>query len=188
MRKILYVVAVLALLVGCQGNKGSNAEVVTTDSVSTDTIVPDERGYIVAVGDMAPDFTVELLSGNKATLSQMQGNTVLLVFFESTCPDCKLQLSLLNGVLEQFADKNFALLTISRGEDKQTLTTLADNYGYRFDIGLDTDKSIYSLYATKYVPRCFVIDPLGHIIATSVGYSANDFAPLLDVIVNNLQN
>lgn len=147
-----------------------------------------EKSTLVRVGDMAPDFTVELLSGNKATLSQMQGNTVLLVFFESTCPDCKLQLSLLNGVLEQFADKNFALLTISRGENKQTLTTIADNYGYRFDIGLDTDKSIYSLYATKYVPRCFVIDPLGHIIATSVGYSANDFALLLDVIINNLQN
>ncbi|MBQ9962064.1 MAG: redoxin domain-containing protein, partial [Alistipes sp.] len=65
-----------------------------------------EKSTLVRVGDMAPDFTVELLSGNKATLSQMQGNTVLLVFFESTCPDCKLQLSLLNGVLEQFADKN----------------------------------------------------------------------------------
>ena len=40
MRKILYVVAALALLVGCQGNRGSNAEVVTVDSVATDTIVP----------------------------------------------------------------------------------------------------------------------------------------------------
>lgn len=147
-----------------------------------------EKTTLVRVGDMAPDFTVELLSGEQITLSKLQGNTILLVLFDSTCADCKIQLSLLNSVMDQFAEKNFQLLAISRGESKQTLTTLADNYGYRFDIGLDTDKSIYSLYATKYVPRCFVIDPLGHIIAISVGYSTEDFAVLMDVIINNLQN
>ena len=147
-----------------------------------------EKTTLVRVGDVAPDFTVELLSGEQITLSKLQGNTILLVLFDSTCADCKIQLSLLNSVMDQFADKNFQLLAISRGESKQTLTTLADNYGYRFDIGLDTDKSIYSLYATKYVPRCFVIDPLGHIIAISVGYSTEDFAVLMDVIINNLQN
>ena len=156
--------------------------------MDADTAEDREKSTLVRVGDMAPDFTVELLSGEQVTLSQMQGNTIMLMFFDSTCLDCKIQLGLLNGVMEQFAGKNFQLLTISRGESKQTLEELVTEKGYRFDVGLDLDKSIYSLYATKYVPRCFIIDPLGHIIATSVGYSAEDFALLLDVILNNLQN
>ena len=156
--------------------------------IDADTAEDREKTTLVRVGDIAPEFTVELLSGEQVTLSQMQGNTIMLMFFDSTCLDCKIQLGLLNGVMEQFAGKNFQLLTISRGESKQTLEELVAEKGYRFDVGLDLDKSIYSLYATKYVPRCFIIDPLGHIIATSVGYSAEDFALLLDVILNNLQN
>lgn len=156
--------------------------------MDADTAEDREKSTLVRVGDMAPDFTVELLSGEQVTLSQMQGNTIMLMFFDSTCLDCKIQLGLLNGVMEQFADKNFQLLTISRGESKQTLEELVAEKSYRFDVGLDLDQSIYSLYATKYVPRCFIIDPLGHIIATSIGYSAEDFAQLLDVILNNLQN
>ena len=146
-----------------------------------------EKTTLVRVGDMAPDFTVELLSGEQITLSKLQGNTILLVLFDSTCADCKIQLSLLNSVMDQFAEKNFQLLAISRGESKQTLEKLVADNGYRFDIGLDIDKSIYSLYATKFVPRCFIIDPLGHIIAISVGYSTEDFDQLLDVIENNLK-
>ena len=156
--------------------------------MDADTVEDREKSTLVRMGDMAPDFTVELLSGEQVTLSQLQGNTILLMFFDSTCNDCKIQLGLLNGVLEQFAGKNFQLLAISRGESKQTLEQLVAEKGYHFDVGLDLDQSIYSLYATKYVPRCFIIDPLGHIIATSIGYSAEDFALLLDVILNNLQN
>ena len=156
--------------------------------MDADTVEDREKSTLVRMGDMAPDFTVELLSGEQVTLSQLQGNTILLMFFDSTCNDCKIQLGLLNGVLEQFAGKNFQLLAISRGESKQTLEQLVAEKGYHFDVGLDLDQSIYSLYATKYVPRCFIIDPLGHIIATSIGYSAEDFAQLLDVILNNLQN
>ena len=156
--------------------------------MDADTAEDREKSTLVRVGDMAPDFTVELLSGEQVTLSQMQGNTIMLMFFDSTCLDCKIQLGLLNGVMEQFAGKNFQLLAISRGESKQTLEELVAEKGYRFDVGLDLDQSIYSLYATKYVPRCFIVDPLGHIIATSTGYSAEDFALLLDVILNNLQN
>lgn len=146
-----------------------------------------EKTTLVRVGDMAPDFTVELLSGEQITLSKLQGNTILLVLFDSTCADCKIQLSLLNSVMDQFADKNFQLLAISRGESLSAMERLVSDNDYHFNIGLDIDKNIYSLYATRHVPRCFVIDPLGHIIATSVGYSAEDFDQLLDVIENNLK-
>ena len=146
-----------------------------------------EKTTLVRVGDVAPDFTVELLSGTTVTLSQLQGNTIMLMFFDSTCPECNVQLSMLNDVLDLFEGKNFKLLAISRGESLSAMERLDSDNDYHFNIGLDIDKSIYSLYATRHVPRCFVIDPLGHIIATSVGYSAEDFDQLLDVIENNLK-
>ena len=45
---------------------------------------------------------------------------------------------------------------------------------YTFPVGVDTDRAIYSLYATEYLPRCFVIDPFGRIVALSAEYSAEE--------------
>ena len=154
---------------------------------NADQIEDAEKTTLVRVGDAAPDFTVEFLSGEEATLSQLQGNTVLLVFFNTENNDCKAQLGLLNGVMEQFDGKNFELLAIACGQSKQDIEKFKQENDYHFNIGVDTDNSIFSLYATRHVPRCFVIDPLGHIIATSAGYRLDDFELMLDVIANNLK-
>lgn len=147
-----------------------------------------EKSTLVGVGDIAPDFTAELLDGSSITFSQLQGNTVLLVFFDTTCPECQLQLALLDGVVNQFAARNFSLLAVNRGQSREEVTQFAEKKGYNFNIALDPDATIYSLYATQYVPRCFIIDPLGRLIARSVGYSTDEFDLLKDVILNNLQN
>ena len=59
--------------------------------------------------------------------------------------------------------------------------------GYTFPVGVDSDNSAYSLYATQYVPRCFVIDPLGRIVALSAEYDAEEFNLLCDIINSLMQ-
>lgn len=141
-----------------------------------------EKSTLVNVGDIAPDFTVNLLSGESLTLSQMRGKTVLLVFFDSKCPDCQAQLALLDGVIETFADKKFEVLTISRGEKRDAVREYIDNLGYKFKVGVDPTKEIYSLYATYYVPRCYVIDSLGRVVALSAEYDSAEFELIVKVI------
>ena len=161
---------------------------ITSCSVFEHAEADVEKSTLVGVGDIAPDFTAELLDGSSVTLSQLQGNTVLLVFFDTTCPECQLQLALLDGVASQFAERNFSLLAINRGQSREEVAQFTEKKGYNFNIALDTEKSIYSLYATQYVPRSFVIDPLGRVIALSAGYSTSEFDLLKDVISNNLHN
>ena len=141
-----------------------------------------EKSTLVNVGDTAPDFTVNLISGESVTLSQFQGKTVLLVFFDSKCPDCQAQLALLDGVINTFADKKFEVLTISRGEKRDAVREYIDNMGYKFKVGVDPTKEIYSLYATYYVPRCYVIDSLGHVVALSAEYDSAEFELIVKVI------
>lgn len=141
-----------------------------------------EKSTLVNVGDVAPDFTVNLLSGESVTLSHLQGKTVLLIFFDSKCPDCQAQLALLDGVMEIFADQKFELLAISRGEKRDAVREYIDNMGYKFKVGVDPTKEIYSLYATYYVPRCYVIDSLGRVVALSAEYDSAEFELLVKVI------
>ena len=45
----------------------------------------DSTGYIVRVGDEAPDFTVTLTDGKQVTLSSLRGKVVMLQFTASWC-------------------------------------------------------------------------------------------------------
>ena len=124
---------ILALLMLCCG--------VVACAVMDDNPLPSyEKTTIVRVGDMAPDFTVRTLAGNDVSLSDYQGKTLLLVFFSSGCKDCHAQLDVLDAVAARFADKNFDILAVSRGEDKQTTEQFVTSRGYGFTVALDPEK------------------------------------------------
>ena len=188
MRKILYVVAVLALLVGCQGNKGSNAEVVTTDSVETDTIVPDERGYIVKVGDMAPDFTATIAGTDRQVkLSDYRGErVVMLQFTASWCGVCRREMPEIECQIWQRHKDNerFALIGIDRDEPDSTVMAFAEKTGVTYPLALDEGGEIFCRYAHRLagITRNVIVDTDGRIVMMTRLYDEVEFARMTQVI------
>ena len=171
--RTIYNIIVVALLSVC---------VLGCGVINEDAMPSHEKTTLVRVGEAAPDFTIKMLDGKSLTLSQLQGRTVLLVFFASWCPDCHSQLKALRDMQDRFDSEKFAILAISRGEKIEVVRDFVSQCGYTFPIGVDSDSQIYSLYATEYVPRCFVIDPLGRIVALSTEYKSEEFELLCNVI------
>lgn len=129
-----------------------------------------EATTLIHAGDMAPDFTVEMLDGSSVTLSALQGKPTLLIFWATWCPPCRAELShLQEGVIDLYGDK-ITVLPISRGEKRETVEEFLTKMGYTFAVGLDGDQSIYRKYATNYIPRCWVIDSKGEVVYAGVGY------------------
>lgn len=170
---ILLIVAALFLMPSCAG-KGSSK-------------TPDQT-TLVAVGDEAPEFTVEMLDGSKITLSELRGKVVLVNFWATWCPPCRQEMSLVqNKIIDRFAGRDLIFLPISRGEAREAVVAFCQKYGYTFPVGLDLAQTIYDRYATNYIPRNFLIGRDGKIVLTSVGYDTREFEELIQTIEKTLE-
>ena len=146
------------------------------EATATDSSVPTaqqdiEATTLIHAGDVAPDFTVEMLDGSHITLSNLRGKVVLVNFWATWCPPCRQEMShLQKDVIDRFAGKDVVVLPISRGEKRETVEAFIEKMGYTFPIGLDGNQSIYKKYASNYIPRSVVVGKDGKVVYVGVGY------------------
>lgn len=145
-----------------------------------DKVESSDDTTLVGIGQAAPDFTVDMLDGDKVTLSDLQGDVVLLTFWDPECPTCQKQMDVAEErIVKRLQGKNVHYLPISRGYTREYISDYCSSRGYDFPIGLDPQKRIYGLYATKYVPRSFVIDRQGIIRHIYVEYELDALDAIL---------
>ena len=164
---------------------GSEAEAVETEEVATEEVAVEpeaepeaqseeddvEATTLVNVGDVAPDFSVTMLDGRVIKLSELRGNVVMVCFWATWCPPCRQELAhLQEGVIDQFAGESFVVLPISRGEERGVVEKFITDNGYKFGVGLDSDRAIYDLYASNYIPRTFIVNKEGKVVYRNAGY------------------
>jgi peroxiredoxin len=165
--RIALTAAVLAL--GACG--GEDAEDKGADSPS-DT---DAKGL---VGSRAPDFSVVAIKGSnkRISLKKLRGKVVVVDFWGTFCEPCKKSFPRLQELNEKYAAKGLEIVAISEdeAEDKGKITQFADEFGAKFTIGWDADKSVAKNYNPPTMPSSFVIDRNGHVRFEHAGYHDGD--------------
>lgn len=134
------------------------------------------------VGDLAPAFVVETLDDQTISLDDLHGRVVLLTFFSSACPDCHAQFEYIKSRITAFDSSKFCFLPIARNEKRATVEQFRLENGYTFDMGCDPTGEIYALYATRYVPRNYLIDTDGHVLSISAEPTPAELDALLSII------
>ena len=91
----------------------------------------ESKGYIVSVGDMAPDFVVKLDDGRSVQLSSLRGKVVMLQFTASWCGVCRKEMPLIEQEIWQKHkyNPNFALIAIDREEPLEKIITFKESLG-----------------------------------------------------------
>jgi peroxiredoxin len=119
------------------------------------------------VGD-APPLAGIGLQGESVDLAQLRGRPVLVYFWSSWCPICRVQQSAIRAIAE-----DSAVLSVAWHEEisADALRDYAQQAGYTFPVLRDVDGSIGQRYGIQAVPTAFVIDPGGEIRFTEVGYT-----------------
>lgn len=172
---IVIIIAVIFLLPSC-GNRSAKGGASQSDSTT-----------LVKVGDPAPDFTVALFDGSQLKLSELRGKVVLLNFWATWCPPCRQELTRVQkDLIDRFAGRDFLFLPVSRGEKRSDVAAFREKTEYDFPMGLDSTRTIYDRYATNFIPRNFLIDRDGTVVAATIGYSPEEFDKLIATIERTL--
>ncbi|MBE6274876.1 MAG: TlpA family protein disulfide reductase [Bacteroides sp.] len=185
MKKIMTVAVFVAALASCQSN-GKKSEDTVVESkpvvVEAGTHEPDSVGYIVRVGDMAPEFEMELTDGQKVKLSALRGKVVMLQFTASWCGVCRKEMPFIEKDiwLKHKSNPNFALYGVDRDEPLATVKAFAEKTGVTYPLGLDPGADIFAKYADRKagITRNVLVDKTGKIVMLTRLYNEEEFASL----------
>ena len=193
-KKIMNVcgVALLAVsLLACSGQKkGAEAAESVSDTVKVATEAmsaqADSTGYIVRIGEIAPDFTITLTDGKQVTLSSLRGKVVMLQFTASWCGVCRKEMPFIEKDiwLKHKDNADFALIGIDRDEPLEKVLAFAKSTGVTYPLGLDPGADIFAKYALRDagITRNVLIDREGKIVKLTRLYNEEEVASLVQQI------
>lgn len=149
------------------------------------------RGYVVKVGETAPDFTMKMLDGQTVKLSSLRGKVVMLQFTASWCGVCRKEMPFIEKDiwLKHKDNKDFALMAIDRGETKDKVEQLVKSTGITYPIGFDPDSEIFFKYAEKNagITRNVIIDRDGKIVMLTRLFEPEEFKQMCEEITRLLE-
>ncbi|MDL2231277.1 TlpA family protein disulfide reductase [Porphyromonadaceae bacterium OttesenSCG-928-L07] len=143
----------------------------------------EDSGTMVKIGDIVPDFTVDMFDGTHIDIKETRGKVVLLNFWATWCPPCRQELAQVQKkIIDRFQGRDFIFLPISRQDSYDKIKQFRMQTGHTFPMGMDPNRKIYSKFATQTIPRNFLIDKEGRIILSESGYTEEEFQLLIDKI------
>ena len=149
-----------------------------------------EHEYLVKVGDVAPDFTLEMLDGTKFTLSQQRGKVVMLQFTAGWCGICRKEMPFIESDIWQRHKDNgdFVLIGIDREETKEQIVPFIEKVGTTYPIAMDTNADVFAKYALRNsgITRNVLIDRDGRIVMLTRKFEDTEFKALVEKIDNML--
>ena len=133
-------------------------------------------------GHKAADFTTELVNGNIYSLSNSNGNYVLLYFWGSWCDPCLRNAPKLVELNEKYKSKTFGLeskldiITIALEKKGEKWKMVVDKFGFKWEYqivqyhNLVLSSTIANNYGVFNIPSIFLIDPSGNIVFSKTSF------------------
>ena len=160
----------------------------TASSAPAETAVPEDEVDL----PRAPDFTLVDQDGVEHTLSDYQGQTVLLNFWATWCGPCQMEMPDLQALYEEWGENAGDLVVLgvaNPSSDEHPLNqdgtveeirAFLEEGGYTYPTAMDPTGEVFSAYGVRSFPTTFMIDTEGNVFGYVVGSMSRE---VMDSIV-----
>ncbi len=112
----------------------------------------------------APDFSLGLLNGGDLKLSDLRGQVVLINFWASWCPPCRVEAPDLQALYADYREAGFTIIGVNMLESSpQKARAFIDEFGITYPNGEDREQRVTKLYRVQGPPESFLIDQRGRV-------------------------
>lgn len=120
-------------------------------------------GWGVEVGEPVPDFAIQTFDSGNFSRSSLAGRPMMLVFWNTWCPECKDELPKINRLAQRAGPKGVAILAINTGlnDSEQKARAYWKKYGFVIPVGFDHSFEIGQAFRVRGVPTVFLVDSKG---------------------------
>nr|WP_295929389.1 TlpA disulfide reductase family protein [uncultured Dyadobacter sp.] len=125
----------------------------------------------VAVGEQAPDFTLNSPEGKPVALSSLRGKYILIDFWASWCGPCRMENPNVVRMYDKFKDKGFDIYGVSLDDNEKAWKTAIERDKLKWLHGSELKKwnsGVAQTYGVNAIPATFLLDKEGKIIAKNL--------------------
>ena len=143
----------------------------------------------VGAGSMAPKFSLPDLSGQMISLEEHRGSVVILDFWATWCPPCRMSIPELVKLQKKYGETGLVILGLSMDNPRQItdekLQAFKEKNNINYIILRVNEKVIKDYFKTTSVsiPTMFVIDREGKIRDKLVGFKPNAVEKSLNEVI-----
>lgn len=122
-------------------------------------------------GLLAPEFTLNTLSGETIALKDLRGRPVLINFWASWCPPCRSEMPAMETMYSEFqaADLEILAVNVTYQDRLADAENFVQENQLTFPILLDRTGVVSELYQISSLPTSFFVDSSGVIQKVVIG-------------------
>lgn len=118
----------------------------------------------------APRFSSMTLEGKKMGNDDFKGKLVVLNFWATWCPPCRLEMPSMERLYQEFNGKGLEVVAINFMEREKAIKSFLKENGFTFPVLLDKNGEISRNYGVHGLPVTYLIARNGNLLARSMGY------------------
>ena len=130
-----------------------------------------ESKMLLAVGNVAPDFTLPTPEGGTISLSSLRGKYVMIDFWASWCGPCRAENPNVVKVYNKYKNDGFEILGVALDKDRERWLGAIEKDGLIWKHGSDLkhwQSDVAAQYGITGIPFTLLVDPKGKIVAKNL--------------------
>ena len=113
------------------------------------------------------NFTLTDLHGKSYTLSALRGKVVLVNFWATWCPPCRVEMPALDAIYRRFESQGLVILSIS-DEKPETVESFLSRTDYHPPVLIDAGGKVHKLFHVEGIPHTFVYNRKGKLVGQAI--------------------